>query len=208
MPAHFLPLRRTSFGQRRSAASPATCAMASWAARPRASMTTGKSFALTGRRIAMETYNPASASECQLWPWRPIPAICWSAPTTVPEAQPLRASCAARVMVEPMLGNHSMRRSGRRARTETISNGIDATVDIDGGGGMGDRAGGDEIRPGLGVGAHVVERDAARNFRFRAAADEFDLVGGLLRRHIIEQQARGGTLKGIFDFGVRADLDF
>src|SRR5271165_1109218 len=59
-----------------------------------------------------ETYRPEPGSECHVLPWRPRPAVCSSAPTTVPEGAPDAANRRASVMVEPMRACHSMRRPG------------------------------------------------------------------------------------------------
>src|SRR5579872_6786157 len=111
-------------------------------------------------------------------------------------------------MVELTLGNQSIRRSGSFARTDTRSKGIDATVYIDGGSGVGDGAGGNEIGPGFGEGANVFERNTAGDLGLRAVIDEANFDSGLLRRHVVEQQSVSSTGKRVFDFGSGADLDF
>src|SRR6185295_138318 len=62
----------------------------------------------------IETYKPEPASEIHLRPWRPMPAVCSSAPTILPGCMSRRAS----IMVESRRLNQSIRRLGSRARTE------------------------------------------------------------------------------------------
>src|ERR1700722_12634163 len=169
-------------------------------------MTSGKSRAGSGRRSTIDTYKPAQASECQEWPWRPIPATCPSAPTMVPEAHPSRARRAAMVMVELTLWNHSICRPGKRARTEAVSKGIYSAVNIDRDGGMRDGSGGNEVRPRLGVSAHIRKRAASGNFGLRAVVDQRDFDGRFIGRHIVEQNSRRALRKGLFHFGARSDF--
>ena len=84
---------RTSLGQRRSAPPP----IASCAASPNASITTGTGFA----RNTMDTYKPAPGSEIHVWPWRPMPADCPSAPT-ISRAPSRRAQIMVESALEPI----------------------------------------------------------------------------------------------------------
>src|ERR1700677_1050525 len=68
-----------------------------------------------------EKYRPEPGSECQVRPWRPCPAVCSSAPTTVPDGAPAAANRLASVMVEAMTACHSMWRSGISARRRSQS---------------------------------------------------------------------------------------
>src|SRR5580700_971401 len=76
----------------------------------------------------METYNPEPGSECQERPCRPTPALCSSAPMTVPEGAPSAASRLASVIVEPTRGTHSIRRPGSLDRTDARSKTIECAA--------------------------------------------------------------------------------
>src|SRR5580658_2465533 len=125
MPAHFpsdfFDGISTSLGQRRSHARSVAWRMASLTARPSASVTTGKLAGVNRFPKMTEKYRPEPGSECQLRPWRPWPAVCSSAPTTVPCAAPDAANRLATVMVEPITACHSMRRSRISARRRSQS---------------------------------------------------------------------------------------
>src|SRR5437660_12761311 len=111
-----------------------------------------------------------------------MPAVCSSAPTTVPCGQPAALRREASIIVEAMEGCQSMRRPGRRRRMVSRSIGmlfeLQSKVDVDGAGRVRDGATGDEVSAGLGVGADVFERDAAGEFDLGAAIDVLDPLAG------------------------------
>src|SRR5271154_6775462 len=72
-----------------------------------------------------EKYRPEVDSECHDLPWRPWPAVCSSAPATVPEGAPDAANRLASFMVDSMVGYHSIHRSGNRARSIARSKSIE-----------------------------------------------------------------------------------
>ena len=125
MPAHFLDSMSTSLGQRRSQARSAVLRIASRTASASASVTTGKVAGVKRRRKIMETYNPKPGSECHDRPWRPCPAVCSSAPTTVPDGAPDSANWLAALIVEPIVVCHSIRRSGSCDRSHGRSKPIE-----------------------------------------------------------------------------------
>ena len=81
-------------------------------------------------------------------------------------------------------------------------------ADVHGAGRVGDGAGGDEIGAGFGVGADVLERDAAGEFDFGAAGDLSDPVARLRGREVVEQQVGGARSQRVAQFFARPDLDF
>lgn len=73
---------------------------------------------------------------------------------------------------------------------------------------MGDRADGDEVGFGFGVGANGVEGDAAGEFGGGAAVDVADPFGGLRRGEVVEEEALCAAGEGFVEFFARADFDF
>ena len=73
---------------------------------------------------------------------------------------------------------------------------------------MGDRADGDEVGFGFGVGADGVERDAAGEFGGGAAVDVADPFSGFRRGEVVEEEALCAAGEGFVEFGAGADFDF
>src|SRR5262249_48640322 len=65
---------------------------------------------------------------------------------------------------EAFVGGVRQRGSGHRGGSLLVLDGVDKQAEIGGGGGMRERAGGEEVGAGFGVGADVFEGDAAGNF--------------------------------------------
>ena len=74
-------------------------------------MMTGMGFAAS----TIETYRPLPEGEIHLRPWRPMPAVCSSAPTILPGCKSRRAS----IIVESRVSNQSILLLGRRDRAES-----------------------------------------------------------------------------------------
>ena len=109
----------TSLGQRRSAASPVTSAIASLRGEAqRQHRQRAGAPDPTGSRRTIDTYNPGFAlRNARNVRAARFPPTCPSAPTTVPCAHPSRASCAARIIVDGAVANHRCAgRAARRAR--------------------------------------------------------------------------------------------
>ncbi len=82
---------------------------------------------------------------------------------------------------------------------------------VDRGHRMGQRADGDEVHAGFGVGANVGEVDAARSFQRDLAvelSDALDGLANLFRRHVVEQDGFGAMLQRLLEFFQRAHFDF
>ncbi len=62
-----------------------------------------------------------------------------------------------------------------------------AKADVDGSGGMGDGAAGDEVGTSFGVGANGSQVDVAGEFHSGAAVDVQDPFGGFSGRQVVEQ---------------------
>src|ERR1051326_1421711 len=127
-----------------------------------------------------------------------MPAVCSSAPATVPCAQPAALRREASIIVEAMEACQSMRRPGRRRRMVSSSMGmlfeLQSKVDVDGAGRVRDRAAGDEVCPCFGIGTDVFKRDAAGQLDLRATVNVPYPLGGFGRCQIIEQQmTRAGS---------------
>src|SRR5262245_3329195 len=100
IPATFRPPAYTSFGHLRFVVNPVASRIPSATLTPAAIVTSG-AIAADGRRI-VDTYNPAPGGEDHALPCRPRPAVCRSAPTTVPSAAPRSARRSATSFVDPI----------------------------------------------------------------------------------------------------------
>ncbi len=98
------------------------------------------------------------------------------------------------------------------ARADAVSMSIirqlQPEADVHGARGVRDGAGGNEVRAGFGVGAHVFERDAAGEFHLGAAGDLADPVGRFGGREVVQQQVGGAALQRLAQFFARAHFDF
>ena len=100
----------------------------------------------------------------------------------------------------------------RRGRSGGGSGGVygDAHAEVDGDGGVGEGADGDEVGASEGVLADVLEGDAAGGLDGNGGESGFDLLDGLLDgggRHVVEQDGFGSAGDGGVELGLRADFD-
>src|SRR5580765_2893037 len=205
MPASFRTPTYTSFGHLTHGFSPLAAWTPSATATPAAIVTSG-SASRDGRRMA-ETYKPAPGGDAQLRPNRPRPDDCAFAATTHPSGAPSSASDAAASLVEPTSSYQTIRcwngpsRSPVLASASAMSPGrtpglalgswellqrFNFETQINGGGRVRQRTNGDEIGTRRSQFAHPLQRDAARDFRFRAATAALDRFEDLVGRQVIE----------------------
>ena len=171
MPAHLRPPIKTSLGQRRSQTTPVAFRIASVAASPSAKRHQGSVSGTNGKRSTTETYRPASGFGM---PRAAIAAVArgllfgdhrgsGGSPAC---GQAARREHSGVDAVEP-IDPPCRELAAHPANVERHLCELQAQVDVHGPGRVGDRAAGDEVGPGLGVGADGFERDAARTARHR-----------------------------------------